>query len=119
MGGGYQQFGRDFSAIAAKLHRMTIRTAILTLSCAAAALTAAACSSTRDTVGGTAGMAREETTDALEDAAGGCGWRMRLWKPTTSAPAMVAAPATVAAPEKRAAATRSRPLSRRPLRRLS
>lgn len=49
---------------------MTIRTAILTLSCAAAALTAAACSSTRDTVGGTAGMAREETTDALEDAVG-------------------------------------------------
>jgi len=49
---------------------MTMRGSILPLFCLAALLPATACSSTRDTAGSTASMAREETTDALEDAVG-------------------------------------------------
>jgi len=49
---------------------MTTRGRFTTLACLAVALAAAGCSSTRDNAGSTASMAREETTDALEDAVG-------------------------------------------------
>lgn len=54
----------------AKLGIMTIRGCFPTLACLTVALAAAGCSSTRETAGSTASMARTETTDALEDAVG-------------------------------------------------
>ena len=49
---------------------MTNRVLIPAMVCFAVALSAGACSSTRQNAGETASMARVETTDALEDAVG-------------------------------------------------